>query len=723
MVGFGSSLRISRRRGWESAYLDYESLKLLLAHIEAVYEETRHLANQTDYSATAGAGDGAGAGGGGGTGGFGLSLNSVLQGQVRGGGGEDRHVSALGHVNFHFMETDDDVENHAHPQPHGAVGDMRSGRGRGGRELEGADDDKKHQRQDQQQPQQETPGDYRDELFLESDSDYAYMSVGDDASSDVDDDDDSAGHRHLEAGNRNDRDGMGRGVGGGGYEYNNSDDEDAGAMVGPAVGADVSRDFGQSEVEPQRLTVDEQLQEDDTGGIWRQKQMQDQHFQYGSAGADSRNFGGGGGAAAEDPEEAVAGLEDAHDEDEAYLTDTSGHGQVDSAQESRYVYEPFSQIQSESSTLLRHSSAKDVVAESSFFSLFSRRKKEEDVGREHENKVQQQQKTPDRGSAGAFTNFGRSVVVGGGPDASGGENKRPMMMSHQQFQQQERVIPIIGEQSTTNGEASPRKRRVRMKRTKRRKRSRRKRRVPIHILIAHSKARAITERFLGLLRAEVEKVTLFAHARMGELADTVGSLRFPSYDDGRNGNKGEYPLSDGGIHPSASSSSDEFGRTMSWSDSSGEGRDDERMKMRLEQKLDSSGRSRGTRRSVAAVAASVTAASKQRSGLRRKSDYQVTSHQGAPGHPTLTSDQDLALKQIQHAEQLRIDRPTFQRVSVWVEVVLASCYGILQTIHIDISFLFIVMDLFRRRNMCWMTTFFFSLPSMRPMRSQQSALS
>ena len=662
MVGFGSSLRISRRRGWESAYLDYESLKLLLAHIEAVYEETRHLANQTDYSATTGAGAGDGAAGGGGTGGFGLSLNGVPQGQIRGGGGEDRQVSALGHVNFHFMETDDDVEN---PHPHGAVGDMRSGRG--GR-WEGADDDKKHQRQDQQRPQQETPGDYRDELFLESDSDYAYMSVGDDASSDVDDGDDSTGHRHLEAGNRNDRDGMGRGVGGGGYEYNNSDDEDAEAMIRPVVGADVSQGFGQSEVEPQRLTVDEQLQQDDTGGIWRQKQMQDQHAQYGSAGADGRNFGSGGGAMAEDPEEAVAVLEDAHAEDEAYLTDTSGHGQVDSAQESRYVYEPFTQIQSESSALLRNSSAKDVAAESSFFSLFSRRKKEEDVGRDHENKVQQQQKTPDRGSAGAFSNFGRSVVVGGGPGASVGENKLPMMMSHQQNQQQERVIPLTGKQSNTNGEASPRKRRVRMKRTKRRKRSRRKRRVPIHILIAHSKARAITERFLGLLRAEVEKVTLFAHARMGELADTVGSLRFPSYDDGINGNKGDYPLSDGGIHPSASSSSDEFGRTMSWSDSSGEGRDDERMKMRLEQKLDSSGRSRGTRRSVAAVAASVTAASKQRSGFRKKSDNQVTPHQGAPGYPTLSSDQDLVLKQIQHAEQLRVDRPTFQRVSVWVEV-------------------------------------------------------
>ena len=39
MVGFGSSLRMSRRRGWEDAYLDYQSLRLLLTQIEAVYEE------------------------------------------------------------------------------------------------------------------------------------------------------------------------------------------------------------------------------------------------------------------------------------------------------------------------------------------------------------------------------------------------------------------------------------------------------------------------------------------------------------------------------------------------------------------------------------------------------------------------------------------------------------------------------------------------------------
>ncbi|KAI2494039.1 SPX domain [Fragilaria crotonensis] len=42
MVGFGSSLRMARRTGWERAYLDYETLKMLLSQIEAVYEEEGH---------------------------------------------------------------------------------------------------------------------------------------------------------------------------------------------------------------------------------------------------------------------------------------------------------------------------------------------------------------------------------------------------------------------------------------------------------------------------------------------------------------------------------------------------------------------------------------------------------------------------------------------------------------------------------------------------------
>jgi len=84
---------------------------------------------------------------------------------------------------------------------------------------------------------------------------------------------------------------------------------------------------------------------------------------------------------------------------------------------------------------------------------------------------------------------------------------------------------------------------------------RKKKKAPTHILVAHAKARAITKRFLGLLSAEVEKVSLFVHARLGELADTMGSLRFANDEGdalGRSDN--EYPLSDGGFHSSSSSS-------------------------------------------------------------------------------------------------------------------------------------------------------------------------
>jgi hypothetical protein len=133
-------------------------------------------------------------------------------------------------------------------------------------------------------------------------------------------------------------------------------------------------------------------------------------------------------------------------------------------------------------------------------------------------------------------------------------------------------------------------RRHRKHRRERQKRIReqRERNVPRHLRVAHAKARAITERFLGLLRAETEKVMLFAQARLGELADTAGSLRFPSFDDeygyGSSMQNGgdlnsshqhhySYPLADGGMHPSASSSSDEgatgAGQGMyPWSDSS-----------------------------------------------------------------------------------------------------------------------------------------------------------
>lgn len=58
-------------------------------------------------------------------------------------------------------------------------------------------------------------------------------------------------------------------------------------------------------------------------------------------------------------------------------------------------------------------------------------------------------------------------------------------------------------------------------------------------------------RFRGLLRAEVEKVILFANSRLGELSDTIGSLRYSSYEDGQEEMRPS--LADGGIHESSSS--------------------------------------------------------------------------------------------------------------------------------------------------------------------------
>ncbi|KAL7542428.1 hypothetical protein ACHAXR_011769 [Thalassiosira sp. AJA248-18] len=81
--------------------------------------------------------------------------------------------------------------------------------------------------------------------------------------------------------------------------------------------------------------------------------------------------------------------------------------------------------------------------------------------------------------------------------------------------------------------------------------------VPEHLRISHVRAAAITERFRGLLRAEVEKVILFANSRLGELSDTIGSLRYSSYEDGQEEMRKRYPsLADGGMHQLSSSEDD-----------------------------------------------------------------------------------------------------------------------------------------------------------------------
>lgn len=204
----------------------------------------------------------------------------------------------------------------------------------------------------------------------------------------------------------------------------------------------------------------------------------------------------------------------------------------------------------------------------------------------------------------------------------------------------------------------------------------RDKKVPRHLRTAHNKARAITERFLGLLRAEVEKVTLFTQSRLGELADTAGSLRFPSYDDSEYGGSNssmrrknhrtpsfENPLSDGGRHPSASSSDDEdTGRrgrgTFPWSDSSG----------------DDSGSQDGSRlgaRSpslVSPMAKTNSGGTLSVTGTEHRSNVSPMNNINNNNNDRRSDKQkrrksfDVAQRQISHFADIRLSRPLFQRI-------------------------------------------------------------
>jgi hypothetical protein len=141
--------------------------------------------------------------------------------------------------------------------------------------------------------------------------------------------------------------------------------------------------------------------------------------------------------------------------------------------------------------------------------------------------------------------------------------------------------PPLSHTSAARVELPDRTKRERQLRRRQLRRRRRQRAatVPHALRVAHSKARAITERFLGLLKAETEKVLLFAQSRLGELADTAGSLRFPAFDEEYASNQkgARYPSAQGenyhfgdGLHPSASSSSEEGGSRPPWGSSSSE---------------------------------------------------------------------------------------------------------------------------------------------------------
>ena len=131
----------------------------------------------------------------------------------------------------------------------------------------------------------------------------------------------------------------------------------------------------------------------------------------------------------------------------------------------------------------------------------------------------------------SFYSFGQSALTPPTDFSGNALQPNPVGVSMTQTKSQAmippRQIPPAEAKQNKLDEERRRKRRQRRRRKQAKRRREMERRVPQHLRLAHAKARSITERFLGLLRAEVEKVTLFAQSRLGELADTAGSLRFP----------------------------------------------------------------------------------------------------------------------------------------------------------------------------------------------------
>jgi hypothetical protein len=205
-----------------------------------------------------------------------------------------------------------------------------------------------------------------------------------------------------------------------------------------------------------------------------------------------------------------------------------------------------------------------------------------------------------------------------------------------------------------------RARRQRRRRKLARKRRDREKKVPQHIRVAHSKARAITERFLGLLRAEVEKITLFTQARLGELADTAGSLRFLSSEEltefsesfvaRATSSNYEHPLSDGGIHPSASSSSDDGGGgkgVFPWSDSSSDGEASEGSgRLNIPNNFSSAG---------------VSTQTEKRTNLTSRGDISRGVSSVKPEYNQQKELYEATRRKIDHFKEIRRERPIFQR--------------------------------------------------------------
>eukprot|EP00522_Entomoneis_paludosa_P001098 CAMPEP_0172466868 /NCGR_PEP_ID=MMETSP1065-20121228/57300_1 /TAXON_ID=265537 /ORGANISM="Amphiprora paludosa, Strain CCMP125" /LENGTH=1447 /DNA_ID=CAMNT_0013223813 /DNA_START=92 /DNA_END=4435 /DNA_ORIENTATION=- len=472
MVGFGSSLRIARRPGWEGAYLDYETLKLLLSQIEAIYEEEGH---RRGRSAT--------------------------------------------------------------------VFDQEAGK-----------------------PKDVALRDYRDELFLESDSDKAYISVDDSneeglsSNSSGEDNTHLQGHHqhHHHVPHHNNPHAQSNQPFRLSYSKEASSSDEEGKASG--CGAGVTYSFSS-------WTSWDKSSSNLPDGTEKKPKKRKNNMSTSALGEEDAFY-------------MPASGKNIRGHHTFFMTGATTSIDEESQPRSNlkpsFLNAPVMSAR-ETTSLLPPTTPGQTAGSSSLYTFSTGGSGSNGDSLTPPIPMYVRSTLPDNTSSvvaiNNSNNVGNESSAGGVP--SGDTNSPPVLPPHVSQRQQQTTQRRYMEERLRERK----QRRMRRRRLKAIRRER-ERKIPRHLRLAHSKARAITERFLGLLRAETEKVMLFAQSRLGELADTAGSLRFSNMDDfdnnsvnqkeARAGPSFDYPLLDGGLHPSASSSEDEgvAAGQGTWTDSS-----------------------------------------------------------------------------------------------------------------------------------------------------------
>ena len=601
-----------RRKGWEPAYCDYETLKLLLTHIEAVYEE--HDNNDYDRDGYFGYGFGFG---------FGQEGYGSVADEFYGFGNEDAFDQRKDEDDDH--EHDHDLSDSSNPlNSLNRAASRRRSRNRRRNRNQNRNQNRRAKNNSREKSSQQNAKetqkkrtDWRDELFAESDSSAAFASSEYEYEYEFDSEEDEngidPGHGHGQGRMNKKRDGSDH-------------------MRGTAQGAMNHSGHGHGNGGEQH-----HLPSLDSANF-------NYSYEHGYVGS-SGSFGGmlGSGAGSSFGAHSVG----------AYSAGVSAGG----------VSGVASFGSSKSGGSLEYQSTSYAINNSNAFMT---------VSETYPMLGQSTNGSRDSGSAGSKK---QNVQK----NYHWSQNQSSQSYTYQQPIEQHQRSGVQGVGASglgTNMKSSkynslPRHSEPKPRQPKRRRLYRRSN-VPPHIRHAHEKARAITGRFLGLLRAEVDKISLFTHSRMGELTDTIGSLRFPSDEQNMNADGGEYSdmgygyrhhsggtsgshlehpltLSDGGIHPSASSSSEDI--SMS-SEEDGNKGDNSNTMFR-------SNRGRNRRKNI-----------HRDNNRRRQQDSRLDFEQidrivQNPNLEGLGLDEEFlkstTFRQLRLGEELRLTRPIFQR--------------------------------------------------------------